>query len=338
MSAAGTRERGAALPDRERASQGERSYYGHPVIKEPIWHPEIPWYFFAGGLGGASAGLAWLSGVRGNELLARRAWMVALTAVSASPALLIADLGVPSRFLNMLRMFKVTSPMSVGSWILAGSGASTGIAALDALLGVSPALRRRRASRRLKPAAAVARPAAALLGLPLSTYTGALIAQTAVPAWHEARRELPVLFAAGAAASAGAAATIVTPVPFAAPARRLAVLGSAAELVSVAALEQRLDDLAEPYHTEAAGSYGRLARALTATGAFAISALASRSRTAAVAGGTMVLAGAICERWSVFKAGFQSAREPRYTVGPQRRRIAAGLTRGASRRVLAEEG
>jgi hypothetical protein len=127
---------------------------------------------------------------------------------------------------------------------------------------------------------------------------------------------------------------MATPVPFAGPARRLAVLGSAAELVSVVLLEQRLDDLAEPYHTEAAGSYGRLARALTAAGAFAISARASRSRLAAVAGGGMVLAGAICERWSVFKAGFQSAREPRYTVGLQRRRIAAGLTRGASRRVV----
>lgn len=328
-----TRERSATLSPRERTSKGERSYYGQPVIKEPIWHPEIPWYFFAGGLGGASAGLAWLAGLRGNRVLARRAWAIGLASVTASPALLIADLGVPSRFLNMLRMFKVTSPMSVGSWILVGSGATTGVATLHALLDASPRLRRRsRLLGLLGPAASVARPAAAALGLPLSTYTGALIAQTAVPAWHDARRELPVLFAAGAAASAGAAATAATPVAFARPARRLAVLGSAAELLSVVLVEQRLGELAEPYHTEAAGTYGRVARALTAAGAFAISARASRSRVAAVGGGAMVLAGAVCERWSVFKAGFQSAREPRYTVGPQRRRIVGGLTRGASRR------
>jgi formate-dependent nitrite reductase membrane component NrfD len=333
---AATRERSATVPPRERTLQGERSYYGQPVIKEPIWHPEIPWYFFTGGLGGASAGLAWLAGLRGNRVLARRAWTIGLAGVTASPVLLIADLGVPSRFLNMLRMFKVTSPMSVGSWILVGSGATTGVATLHALLDPSPGLRRpRRRSRLLRmlgPPASLARPAAAALGLPLSTYTGALIAQTAVPAWHEARRELPVLFAAGAAASAGAAATAATPVAFAGPARRLAVLGSAAELLSVVLVEQRLGEMAEPYHTEAAGAYGRLARALTAAGAFAISARASRSRTAAVAGGAMVLAGAVCERWSVFKAGFQSARDPKYTVGPQRKRITGGLTRGASRR------
>ena len=358
MSAASTREHAATLPPRERAPRGERSYYGQPVIKEPIWHPEIPWYFFAGGLGGASAGLAWMSELRGNELLARRAWALALAGVGASPALLIADLGVPSRFLNMLRMFKITSPMSVGSWVLAGSGATTGVATLHSLLYASPRRRSRGsdASRRsgrprrtggprrrsrllrlLGPAATVARPAAAALGLPLSTYTGALIAQTAVPAWHEARRELPVLFAAGAAASAGAAATMATPVPFAGPARRLAVLGSTAELLSVVLVEQRLGEMAEPYHTEAAGAYGRAARALTAAGALAISARASRSRLAAVSGGAMVLAGAVCERWSVFKAGFQSARDPRYTVGPQRRRIAGELTRGASRRAPREE-
>src|SRR5437763_2256642 len=88
------------------------SYYGNPVIKEPVWKPEIPWYFFFGGLGGASAGLAWLAGLRGNRTLARRAWGVALFGTGMSPALLISDLGKPSRFLYMLRMFKVTSPMS----------------------------------------------------------------------------------------------------------------------------------------------------------------------------------------------------------------------------------
>lgn len=331
------RERSATLPPRERTPEGERSYYGQPIIKEPVWQWEIPWYLFSGGMGGAAAGLAWLSETRGNEVLGRRAWAVALAGVGASPVLLVADLGVPSRFLNMLRLFKITSPMSVGAWVLTASGVTTSLAAIGSLANALPVLRRSRAMRLLGPSASLMRPAAAAFGLPLSTYTGALLAQTAVPAWREAQFELPVLFASGAAASAGAAAAVATPVRFAGPARRLAVLGSIAELLSVVLLEQRVHELAEPYHTEAAGAYGRSARALTLTGTLLISARASRSRVAAMAGGAMIVAGAVCERWSVFKAGFQSARDPKYTVAPQRRRILGGLTRGASRRAPREQ-
>jgi formate-dependent nitrite reductase membrane component NrfD len=287
-----------------------RSYYGQPVIKQPVWTPEIPWYFFAGGLGGASAGLAYLSERHGSAVLARRAWGIALVGVGASPPLLISDLGRPERFLNMLRMFKVTSPMSVGSWVLAGSGVATAIATANALTG------------RLGRLAHVAKPAAAALGLPLSTYTGALIAQTAVPVWQEARRELPAMFAAGAALSAGAAATVTTPVNEAAAARRLALLGAASELAIVQAMERNLGELAEPYGEEASGAYARAARVLTVAGAALVGLRGRRSRAASVVGGTTLLAGALCARWSVFKAGFQSARDPKYTVATQRRRLA----------------
>jgi len=296
----------------------ERSYYGQPVIKEPVWTREIPWYFFAGGMGGASAGLAYACELRDAPVLARRAWAIALGGVGVSPALLISDLGKPSRFLNMLRMFKVTSPMSVGSWVLACSGAATGVSALNSLTG------------RLRRPAMLAKPAAAMLGMPLASYTGGLIAQTAVPAWHEARRELPALFAAGAAASAGAAACLLTPVEHAAPARRLALLGAVAELAAVSLMERRLGELAEPYHDGAAGSYGKAASGLTAAAIAPLAAGGGRSRTAAIAGGALLLAGAVCERWSVFRAGFQSARDPRYTVGPQRRRVAEGRTAGTA--------
>jgi Polysulphide reductase, NrfD len=86
-----------------------RSYHGQPVIKEPTWTWEVPTYFFTGGMGGASAGLAYLAGLRGNDVLARRAWAASLGAIGVSPVFLISDLGRPARFLNMLRMFKVTS-------------------------------------------------------------------------------------------------------------------------------------------------------------------------------------------------------------------------------------
>jgi hypothetical protein len=302
------------------SDEAVRSYYGRPVIKPPVWKPEIPWYLFSGGLGGGSAGLAYLAGRAGNDILARRAWLAAMAGVGASPLLLISDLGYPSRFLNMLRMFKVTSPMSVGSWVLVGAGATTSVAAAHAWTGLLPRTAR------------VAGPAAALLGLPLSTYTGALIAQTAVPVWHEARRELPVVFAAGAAASAGAAATMLTAPEHAAPARRLTALGAVAELASVLVMEQRLGKLGEPYSTGTAGALKRTATGLVSGGALLVAGWGRRHRAAAIAGGAAVLAGAATERFSIFRAGFQSAADPAYTVAPPRARVASGYARGAARK------
>src|SRR5581483_18111 len=146
-----------------------RSYYGRPILKEPVWKPEIPLYLFAGGLAGASSVLGFAARVTGRERLARTSLWVGLAGELASPALLVADLGRPERFLNMLRVFKVTSPMSVGSWVLAGSGAATTAEAACEALGILPCLR-------LVPAAA-----SAALGGPLATYTAALLADTAVP-------------------------------------------------------------------------------------------------------------------------------------------------------------
>jgi hypothetical protein len=295
------------------------SYWGRPVLKEPVWKPEIPFYFFTGGVGGASAMLAMLAGARGNDLLARRAWACALAGVGASPALLISDLGKSSRFMNMLRVFKVTSPMSVGSWLLSASGLATTIAAADAWTPYVPA-----------PAGRAARVAAAAFGMPLTTYTAALISNTAVPVWHEARGTLPFVFAASGAASAGAAAVLATPAEAAGPARRLAVGGAAATAASVELMRRRLGDLGEPYSTGAAGKLKHAAMALSVTGAGLIAGL-GRRRPAAAAGGALLAAGAICERWSIFRAGFQSAADPKYTVGPQRAGIAAGTRPGAVR-------
>jgi hypothetical protein len=285
-----------------------RSYYGHPIIKSPVWKPEIPWYFFSGGLAGASSGLAFASRVAGNDRLARRAHMLALAGAVVSPVLLILDLGRPRRFYNMFRVFKPTSPMSVGSWLLGAAGTTIGLGATLELTGLFP---------RLKHALEAL---AAVLGMPLATYTAALIADTAVPVWNEARRELPALFAASSAASAGAAAAIFTPPEDAGPARRLAVVGGAGALVAEAVMEKNLGRLlGEPYHQGQAGAFARTAKVLLGAGTLTM-ALAGRSRAGAVAGGSLLLAGVAYERWAVFKAGFASANDPKYTVVPQRER------------------
>ena len=294
-----------------------RSYYGRPVIKEPVWKPEIPWYFFTGGLGGCSSVLGRIARSRGNDRLADRLLWISLAADTASPLLLIADLGRPERFHHMLRVFKVTSPMNVGSWILAGSGTASGIAAAAHVLGLT---RLRDAAERV----------AAALGLPLSTYTAVLVSDTAVPIWHEARHDLPLVFATSSAATAGAAAALVSDPDAAAPARRVAIAGAIAENVAMQAMERRLGKLAEPYEQGAAGRYNKAAKALTLAGA-AVLGLAGRRRAAAALGGALILGGEVCLRWSVFKAGFQSARDPRYTVEPQRARADEKRGRASSR-------
>jgi hypothetical protein len=234
-----------------------------------------------------------------------------MAGIGISPALLISDLGVPSRFLNMLRMFKVTSPMSVGSWILSAAGGAVTLSAANAWTSVLPG-----------PARA-AKPAAALLGLPLSTYTAALISNTSVPVWHEARGRLALVFGAGAAASAGGVAVAVTPPAHAAAARRLAIGAAVAELVATEVMERSIGGAAEPYHKGTAGRFARIAKGLAAVGAATIAAGAARARPAAVAGGALVAAGALAERWSVYKAGFQSVEDPKYVVEPQRERLDA---------------
>jgi formate-dependent nitrite reductase membrane component NrfD len=307
-----------------RAFDPSGSSYGRPVLKQPTWTPEIPMYFYTGGLAGASAGLALLSELHGEHAAARRVWALALAGAIASPALLISDLGVPRRFLHMLRMFKVTSPMSVGSWILAAFGAATAPAALHAWTDGG-----------LGAAGRAAQIGSGALGLPLASYTAALVANTSIPVWHHARYELPFLYVAGAAVSAGAAAVMVSPVREASAARRLAIGGSVAEIALMKAMEHRLarTGVGAPYHEGAAGALAKLATGLTAGGVALLAARGHRSRPAATGAGALLTAGAIAERWSVFRAGFQSAARPQDTVRLQRARIDSGLVRGAARRI-----
>jgi hypothetical protein len=301
----GTRERRMVDPAKP------RSYYGQPVLKRPAWRPEVPYYLFAGGLAGASAGLAFAARLSGRDRLARVAIANAFAGIAVSPPLLIADLGVPRRFLNMLRVFKVTSPMSVGSWILASEGAVVTAVAAHEFLGVLP-----------RPLGRALEGVAALLGMPLATYTGALLANTSVPVWHEARRELPFVFAGGAAMSAGGAALLFAPAAESEPARRLALLGVALEAGSMELSKARMGKTAEPYKTGAANRFEHAAMAGAAGGAAALIAGRSlRSRLLTRLGAVSIIAGALCTRWMVFRAGFQSADDPAYTVELQRKQL-----------------
>jgi hypothetical protein len=292
------------------SGDGARSYYGRPIVKAPPWTDEVPWYFFSGGLAGASAGLSLAARLAGNERLARSAMAAAAAGVSAGLPLLVDDLGRPERFHHMLRVLKPTSPMNVGSWLLAAFGPAAVGAAVAEQLGAFPRLRR------------LAGAVAGALGPALATYTGTLIADTAVPAWHEAGAELPLLFAASAAASAGGLAAIVTPPAEAGPARRLAIGGVLVELGTYEMMQRRLGALAEPYRQGSARRLSLAAGACGGAGALLLGLL-GRRRAAAAAGGALLLASSACQRFAVHRAGIASAADPAYVVGQQRDRIAA---------------
>jgi formate-dependent nitrite reductase membrane component NrfD len=270
-------------------------YYGRPVVKEPVWKPEVALYFCLGGLAGMSGVLGFAARLARRPALARTSILTAFLAVLGCPPLLIADLGRPERFYNMLRIFKPTSPMNLGSWVLTAFGGAIGAAAVSEVTGL------------LRPLGRLGELGAALFGLPLSTYTAVLVSNSSVPVWHDARRHLPFVFAGSAAASAGAAAAALLPVAESGPARFLAVFGSGLELGAAAAMEHALGAAARHYREGPAAGPARLARGLTAGGAVLMAA-GGRRRGLAVAASGLILAGSLAQRLAVLRAGPPSAR------------------------------
>lgn len=285
-----------------------RSYYGRPVVKETVWGPDIPTYLFLGGLAGASSTLAAGAHLTGRPELARALKCGAAGAISLSMVALVHDLGRRTRFVNMLRVLKVTSPMSIGTWILSGY---TPLALAAAAFAVT---------RKLPRAGLAATITAGLFGPAVASYTAVLLGDTAAPAWHEAHRELPFLFAGSAATAAGGLGMLAVRPGQAGQAIRFAVLGAAGEIAAKSLLLQRLGAAAEPYQTGRAGQLMDISEVLTSTG-LAIAVLAGRSRVGAPLAGLTLMAASALTRFGVFEAGRASARDPKYTVVPQRDRL-----------------
>jgi formate-dependent nitrite reductase membrane component NrfD len=292
------------------AAADVRTYHGTPVLQEPAWTWEVPWYLFTGGLAGASSALRVVARATGHEELARRVGWVAFASSLANPVLLVKDLGRPARFLHMLRVLRPSSAMSVGSWTLAAYSTAAGA---ETILGLSGRLPRVRGALALAEGA---------MGLPMSTYTGVLVADSSIPVWHEARHDLPLLFAASAAASAGAAASLVAPAGDRTPPRRLAVGAALMEIAIARRMARRLGAVGAVYTEGTAGRLEKVATVCATTGAVLMAA-GRRSRVAGAVGATLILTGSLSQRWSVFRAGFQSARDPRTLVHLQTVRAGA---------------
>ena len=248
---ASRRRGGRDAAERMRAGSELRAPVRGPLIKPAVWTWEVPVNFWFGGIAAGSSFVALAADTAGDERSAAIARKVTLSAAVPCAPLLVMDLGRPERFLNMLRIFKPRSPMSLGAWCLMAFSNAAG-AAVTADLAGRPRLAR------------AAGAATAALGAYLGAYTGVLLASTAVPVWSRSRLFLAPIFVSTAVATGAASNRLVLAargLPAGHPTRE--ALGTietgamAAELVLSTVNEKRLGHLGSAL---ADGGPGRLFR------------------------------------------------------------------------------
>jgi formate-dependent nitrite reductase membrane component NrfD len=295
------------------------TYYDRPVLKPSEWGWLIATYFFVGGLAGAAqviAGIVDLIGHHRDRALVSAARYLALGGSLLSPVLLIADLKTPARWYNMLRIYRSTSPMSIGSWTLLAFGSFSGLAALGHLADDVVGLR---AGRRLARVAGIP---AALAGAVLATYTGSILAATSTPLWAAGFRLLPPTFGTSGTATATAILALIlermgAPLSSRQRLERLGLLASLLELVLMLRLDsiwrhERVDGpLNEPPFRlpYRAGVFG--AGILAPLGVHLLQALSGRElRRASMLASVAALAGGFTQRAVLVLAGKRSAERP----------------------------
>ncbi|WP_193107427.1 NrfD/PsrC family molybdoenzyme membrane anchor subunit [Brachybacterium sp. FME24] len=325
----GSRE-GALVEDVEfERSEEFDSYYGRPVVKAPPWRGPIAVYLFLGGVAGGSALLGFGAQLTGRPALRRNARLTALATVGLGTVALVEDLGRPERFLNMMRTVKVTSPMSLGTWIVSGFATFSGVLGaleVDRLAGQRLPLGPARGLLRISEGPASV--GQLVLAPLLASYTGALLGNTTVPTWEASRAHLSYLFVSSASLASGGAAMLTTPVSETRPARLLAAAGVVGDLVSMRAMKESMHPLeSEPLET------GRPGRMLTWAERLAIAGglgamLGGRHRVVAAASGVALLASSALTRFGVLEAGLESVKDPRRVIEPQKARLAARRAAG----------
>ena len=287
----GSRE-GAVVEDVEiERSEQYDSYYGRPVVKAPPWKAPIAVYLFLGGVAGGSGLLAFGAQCTGRPVLRRNARLTALGTVGLGTVALIEDLGRPERFLNMMRTVKVTSPMSLGTWVVGGFASLSGVLGaleVDRLAGEKlPLGALRPLLRAAEGPASLGQVALAPL---LASYTGALLGNTVVPTWEAGRGHLSYLFASSASLAAGGAAMVTTPVAEAGPARLLAAAGVAGDVASMHLMKESMHPLErEPLETGTPGKLLTWAERLAVAGGIG-ALLGGRSRVIAASGAALLTA------------------------------------------------
>lgn len=298
------------LPEPRRS---DPTYYDRPMLKAPVWKPYIPLYYYVGGAAGASLALgaaAQFDGSRELDRLVRRCHWIGIIGSSIGGILLVLDLGRPERFLAMLRVFRPTSPMNMGAWILAVAPSAAVTAGLF--------VRTRGVFGLIGEAAGYS---SGVFGAALATYTGVLVANSAIPLWQESRRILPILFGASAMASSAAIFDLLFEDP---RSRRITFLyglvGRTAELAAGKVMEHqvsRVPQVALPMKTGLTGIAWTTASVLTAASLVTM-LLPRQDRKKRVIAGVLGTAGSLLLRFAVHYAGARSARDPRASFHQQR--------------------
>lgn len=308
---AGVHAAGGPVPAVPPPSGYRAGYRGRPVLKPPVWTWEVGLYFFVGGLAGMAALIAMVSRLTGGAAELTR-WALTLAAAGAlvSPVLLILDLGRPLRFLNMLRVFKWRSAMSMGVWLLvAFSACAVPAAALAWWPGSAGPVS---GAGGLGTVLTVLALGAGFTGSLLATYTGVLLAATVIPVWSSHRWLLPLHFGLAGLGSAAAALELLG---FLTP--ELHAIGIAVALVETAVgarVELRRRPLVdEPLHRGASGWTLRVAGALAGPAALGLRLLGWIPAAA-----TAFLLGALVSRYGWLMAGRASAQDPAALFAAQR--------------------
>lgn len=307
---------------------GKTTYYNRPMLKKPTWKWPIPLYFYLGGVAGGAAAIGAAADLLGgprHRATVRHARYLSFGLAPACAALLIADLGRPARFYRMLRVFKGSSPLNVGTWILTSFGAASGVLAVRQAAEDDFIIRRDSVPGRLarlvpaKPVTA----AHGLLGLALGGYTGTLIAVTAVPLWAAAGWMMGPLFSATAMASGAAALRLtsrVTGTTVTAADEEIGDVEQVATLAGLGIVAAR-ELLAPPRVSEPLrrGLWGTVFKFGAVGGGMVVPAginLALRfvgprlRRAIGTLTSTMTLVGALAERYAIVEAGKRSAEDP----------------------------
>jgi hypothetical protein len=279
------------------------TYYDRPLLKAPVWEWMVSAYYYVGGLTGASlalGGAAQLGDASARRTLIRRCHWIGFAGCSVSGVLLISDLGRPERFFNMLRVFRPTSPMNMGAWILTAAGG----AAAGALLGGG------------RPPGCLA----GLCGAALATYTGVLVGNSAIPIWQQARQVLPILFGFSAMASTGSVFNLLIANE---QERRISGLfgaaGQVAELAAAFTMERRVSRVprvGRPLKHGRSALMWQSGTILTAA-SLLVTLLPGKSRKKRIAAGVLGTLGSALMRFSIAALGTASARDPRASFDQQ---------------------
>jgi hypothetical protein len=303
----------ARSPSSSLPAPTQESYYGLPVLKKPVWTWEVPLYFFLGGIAGVSACIGVAAQLfHADPALIRAALWMGLIGASICPALLIADLGRPSRFLNMLRVFKLRSPMSMGVWILvAFSGCIfLAVASHELILHgfTSPLWIDLRWIGELT---------GAITGLLLASYTGVLIGATAIPVWSQNREILPPHFLTS---GLGSSSAILELLGFMTPATQvLGFVASGLETLLGIFLEVRERPVDLPLKHGKSGWTLRIAGFVEGPASLLLRLFLGGSHTGRYAAAVCFIAGALLNRYGWIWAGRASAEDPQALFQLQRK-------------------